>query len=149
MRDEARSRILLQMRALCSMTSGFVSRVEFRQLHSRVLFFGLPKTAHGALVPAVAKAGFYYLFNFDTGYNIVHDPFREPADTHGAFKVQAGAVTYVGDWCFTLQGVTSAIRLDTIIKARNDNPWLERYPLFVSMVGHDVVRLPWEQVPQA
>jgi hypothetical protein len=134
---------------LYGLASSFVTRAEFRQLHSSILFTGVPQTSHEAPIPAVVKAGFYYLFNFDTSYNIAHAPFPEPADRHGAFQVQSGAVTYVGDWYFNLQGVKPAARVDTIIRARKDNPWLERYPLYVSLLGREVVRLPWEQVPQA
>lgn len=128
--------------------SPFATRVQFRQLQSSNVFTGQLPSASVASVPVIVKTGFYYLFNFESTISVAHAPFREPSDKKGAFQVQPGAVTYVGDWYIGLQGAKVGTSVDTISRARKDNPWLERYALYVSLVGRDVVRVPWEQVPQ-
>jgi hypothetical protein len=140
---------------LYGLTSEFprvVTRADFRQLHSSIMFTGWPQSAQAPPIPTVVKAGFYYFYYFDTDitfFQMFHGPFQEPASTHGAFQVQSGAVTYAGDWYVGITGVKWSISIDTIVRARKDNPWLEHYPLHVAVAGRDVVRLPWEQVPQA
>jgi hypothetical protein len=127
-----------------------IRSVEFRQLHSSVEFAGWPQVGGEAPQPSVVKAGSYYLYNYDTlGTGILHRPNKEPADLQGAFQVLPGAVTYIGEWWVTLQSVQLAARMDTIAKARDANPWLEHYPLFVALLGHDPARLPWDQVPKS
>jgi hypothetical protein len=125
-----------------------VRSVEFRQLHSRVHFTGWPQIAADGATPTIVKAGFYYLYSFDSPVsNLGHLPNKEPADERGAFQVMPGAVTYIGDWYVTLKRANLAAHLDTIAIARKENAWLEHYPLFVSLVGREEARLPWEQVP--
>lgn len=127
-----------------------VRRVESRQLHAQNHFTGWLQTPNEAPIPSVVKAGYCYLYDYDTSAsNIYHSPLKEPTDTHGTFQVQSGAVTYLGEWDVELRGVKVTVSVDTIVRARKNLPWLEHYPLYVSMVGRNVVRLPWEQVPQA
>jgi hypothetical protein len=104
--------------------------------------------------PMVVKAGWYFLRSYTTMYtNLTADIFPEPKGREDAIELISGAVSYIGDVIGTLTpdgapafNVKIEIRRETLVKARDLSPWLEKYPLFVSMQGREPTPMSWLDV---
>jgi hypothetical protein len=139
---------------ICGLRTDFpTSFVEFRQFHSRLFFDVSPEGVLGrAPKPVIAKLGQYYLYTIDQPYaNVAKPPNREPVDERGTFEVLNGAVTYVGDWFVRFYGAEEEVAVNpkTILRAKTEYPWLEKYQLFVSLKGREPQPLAWEQVRES
>ncbi len=99
------------------------------------------------------KAGLYYVRGIDPIYvNVRGNTYDEPEDVDDLIQINANSVTYIGDWLVKerkpLRGVDWDIKTsylgETMFEARDANPWLMEYPLFMTGSGMPVVPLTWE-----
>jgi hypothetical protein len=139
---------------LCTGTGAMLRDLEYWRVGTRR---GFSVSMRGVLTPRVVKAGRYYLHSYSTLYRNVFPPtFPEPVDVAAAVDVRPGAVTYFGDvtvsqvktvrgpkWNFAVTANPA-----TLIKAQKSFPWLQKYPLYVSKKGGEVVPVRWSTHPE-
>ena len=126
-----------------------VKSLVFWRVDSRGSF-----AASDAVGPKVVKAGWYFLRSYITIYtNLVADAFPVPKRPEDGFQLIPGAVNYIGDVIGTINSgkqpavsVKIEIRRETIVKVHGQCPWIEKYPLFVSMQGREPTSMSWLDV---
>jgi len=126
-----------------------VRKLVFWRVDSRGSF-----TASDSIEPKVVKAGWYFLRSYITMYvDLAPDIFPIPKRPEEGIELISGAVNYIGDVVGTINGdrhppvsVRVETRLETLVKAREQSRWLEKYPLFISVQGREPTPLSWLDV---
>jgi hypothetical protein len=126
-----------------------LARLVFWRIDSRGSF-----TASTLIAPKVVKAGWYFLRSYVTIYaDLTPAMFPLPKRPEEGIELVSGAVNYIGDVIGTFNGdrhppadVKIEIKRETLVKAREQTPWLEKYPLFVSMQGREPTSMSWLDV---
>jgi len=123
-----------------------VRRLVFWRIDSRGSF-----TVSDSVAPKVVKAGWYFLRSYVTMYtDLAPDIFPLPKRPEEGIQLVSGAVNYIGDVIGTINGdrhppvhVKIEIKRGTLVKAREQSRWLEKYPLFISMQGREPTSMSW------
>ncbi len=127
--------------------------VHFSMLR-QLSFWRVDKPGNFAIsgsAPRVVKAGWYFLRSYTTAYvDLKTDVFPTPQRLEDAIEVISGAVTYIGDVIGTINkdkhppvSVKIEVRRETLVKAHETCPWVEKYPLFVSLQGREPRPMSW------
>jgi hypothetical protein len=128
-----------------------VKSLVFWRIDSRGSFL-----ASSSVAPKVVKAGWYFLRSYITNYtNLAADVFPVPNRPEDGIQLIPGAVNYSGDVIGTVDSnkhppisVKIEIRRETIVKMHGECPWMEKYPLFISMQGREPTSMSWLDVRQ-
>jgi TonB family protein len=123
-----------------------VHQVEFRRIGTHAGFTMMPIT-YAAQNPEIVKAGRYFLSTYRAPrVDLARTLNKEPTDERDSFQVLPGTVTYIGDWVLDYQKVYVLDNRGTLDRARKSHPWLEKYPLYVAVQGHQPISVSWTQV---